>query len=81
MTVEGNLYQQTLEKAREAKSSIMKDNPDSPMNLVKGSAVGLLLGAGYGFFKKKNVYIYAVIGAALGGVVNAFLIPYVKDNA
>jgi len=77
---EENKYQAALAKVRREKTNLLTDQSGETMNLVKGSAFGLLAGAGYGFFKKKNVYVCAVLGAVIGGVINGIVIPYASEN-
>jgi len=41
-----------------------------------GAVVGLM----YGWYNQKNVYVYGVIGAITGGLLNYMIIGYKKEK-
>lgn len=61
-------------------SSIKGQNPDDPnyqrrSATISGSVIGLAGGAYYGFAKKKNLLVSAIIGAMAGGIVARIFMP------
>lgn len=52
-------------------------NPDADKNraTIAGGTVGLLGGLYYGYSRKKNILICALLGAGIGAVVSRILMP------
>jgi uncharacterized protein YcfJ len=53
---------------------------DKAKQTIKGSAMGAVVGLMYGWYNKKNVYVYGVLGAVAGGLINYMVIGYKKEK-
>ena len=41
---------------------------------VNGAVTGLVVGMMFGFYKQKNIYVFGLVGAVLGGVATALIV-------
>lgn len=53
---------------------------DKAKMTIRGSAFGLVVGLMYGWYHQKNLYVYGVLGAIGGGLINYALLGIKKDK-
>jgi len=69
-----NEFQEALDDVRKMNEVDTHDIfTNKVRSTIKGSAVGLVAGIFYGFYKQKNIYVTALLGALAGGTVNFIL--------
>ena len=69
-----NEFQDALDNVKSIKGQDAHDSfIDKSKKVIKGGAVGVVAGLMYAWYTKKNLYVFAVLGAIGGGAINYFL--------
>jgi hypothetical protein len=53
---------------------------DKAKQTIRGSAMGAIVGLMYAWYNEKNVYVFGVLGAVGGGIINYLLLPDLKSK-
>jgi uncharacterized protein YcfJ len=73
-------FDDALNNVKSMKSQTGDTFMDKAKQTIKGSAMGAVVGLMYGWYNQKNVYVYGVLGAIGGGLINYALLGFKKEK-
>jgi hypothetical protein len=53
---------------------------DKAEKTIRGSAMGAIIGLMYAWYNQKNIYVYGIMGAIGGGIINYALLGLSKKE-
>lgn len=67
-------FEDALDNVKKLKSQDAHDSfVEKSKKVIKGGAIGVVAGLMYAWYTKKNLYVFAILGAIGGGAANYFL--------
>lgn len=73
-------FDDALNNVKSMKSQTGDSFMEKAKQTIKGSAMGAVVGLMYGWYNQKNVYVYGVLGAIGGGLINYALLGFKKEK-